>query len=181
MTKDERFEFFYRKYYKRLLRLYTGGFRLSEADAEDLANDVFIRFLEGIDEYRGDAEWAYFETIARNVLYNKIRSQKTAKRGAQLVDIDDRNAVKEPAAREEPDYAQREEMALRSKQLRGAIAKLPNGSRECMQLWLSEFKYDEIAKFLGITVDAVKSRLRDAKKILRARLGDANALPEDDE
>jgi DNA-directed RNA polymerase specialized sigma24 family protein len=48
-------------------------------------------------------------------------------------------------------------------------------------LWLNEFTYDEIAKFLRISVDAVKSRLRDAKKFLRARLGDGNALPEDEE
>jgi DNA-directed RNA polymerase specialized sigma24 family protein len=70
---------------------------------------------------------------------------------------------------------------MRSKHLRDAITGLPTGSRECIQLWLNEFTYDEIAKFLKITVDAVKSRLRDAKKILRARLGDANALPEVEE
>ena len=50
-----------------------------------------------------------------------------------------------------------------------------------MQLWLDEFTYDEIAKFLRITVDAVKSRLRDARKMLRAKLGDPNALPEVEE
>jgi hypothetical protein len=30
-------------------------------------------------------------------------------------------------------------------------------------------------------MDAVKSRLRDAKKILRARLGDDGTLPEDEQ
>ena len=87
----------------------------------------------------------------------------------------------EPAAPALPDYARREEAALRSKRLRDSIAGLPPGSRECIQLWLDEFTYDEIAKFLRITVDAVKSRLRDARKTLRAKLGDPNALPEVEE
>jgi RNA polymerase sigma factor (sigma-70 family) len=181
MTNDDRFQALYRKYYKRMVRFYVLTFRVSEEDAEELTQDAFFRFLEAMDEYRGDAEWAYLETIARNVAYNRIRSQKTAKRGAETVDIHDRNAIPEPPAPSGPDYAQREEAALRSKQLRDAIAALPTGSRECIQLWLNEFTYDEIAKFLRITVDAVKSRLRDAKKILRARLGDTNALPEDEE
>jgi RNA polymerase sigma-70 factor, ECF subfamily len=181
MTNDDRFQSLYRKYYKRMVRFYVGSFRVSEEDAEELTQDAFFRFLEAMDEYRGDAEWAYLEAIARNVAYNRIRSQKTAKRGADTVDINDRNATPEPVAPAEPDYAQREEAALRSKHLREAIAELPDGSRECIRLWLNDFKYDEIAKFLGITLDAVKSRLRDAKKILRARLGAKNALPEDEE
>jgi RNA polymerase sigma-70 factor (ECF subfamily) len=181
MNNDDRFQSLYRKYYKRMVRFYVLSFRVTEEDAEELTQDAFFRFLEAMDEYRGDAEWAYLETIARNVAYNRIRSQKTAKRGAETVDIHDRNAIPEPAAPAEPDYAQREETALRSKRLRDAIAGLPTGSRECIQLWLNEFTYDEIAKFLKITVDAVKSRLRDAKKILRAKLGDANALPEGEE
>jgi RNA polymerase sigma factor (sigma-70 family) len=181
MTKEERFQFFYRKYYWRVVRFFVGSFHLSQEDAEELAQDAFLKFLEAMDDYRGDAEWAYFETIARNVVYNRIRWQKTAKRGAQTVAIDDRNAVPEPAAPAEPDYAQREEQALRGKRLRDAIAGLPPGGRQCIQLWLDDLSYEEIAKFLGITVDAVKSRLRDAKKILRARLGDADALPEDEQ
>jgi RNA polymerase sigma factor (sigma-70 family) len=181
MTKDERFKPLYQKYYRRIVRFYVTTFRVSEEDAEDLTQDAFVRFLDAMDEYRGDAEWAYLEMIARNVAYNRIRSQRTAKRGAETVDIDDRSSIPEPAAPAEADYAEREDAALQSERLRGAIAALPAGSRQCMQLWLTEQKYDEIARFMGITVDAVKSRLRDAKKMLRARLGDAGALPEDEQ
>ncbi|HEX3579237.1 MAG TPA: RNA polymerase sigma factor [Thermoanaerobaculia bacterium] len=181
MNNDDRFQALYRKFYKRMVRFYVLSFRVSEEDAEELTQEAFVRFFEAMDEYRGDAEWAYLEMIARNVAYNRIRSQKTAKRGAEIVDIHDRRAIAEPAAPAEPDYAQREEAAIRSKRLRDAIAELPTGSRECIQLWLNEFTYDEIAKFLRTTVDAVKSRLRDAKKMLRAKLGDPNALPEVEE
>ena len=181
MTNDDRFQALYRKYYKRMVRFYVLSFRVTEEDAEELTQDAFLKFFEAMEEYRGDAEWAYFEEIARNVGYNRIRSLSTAKRSAKIVDIDSPDFANEPAAPPVPDYAEQQETELRSKSLRDAIAELPLGSRQCMQLWLSDFKYDEIAKFMGITMDAVKSRLRDAKKRLRAQLGDGNALPEDDE
>ncbi len=178
MTKDDRFKSLYQRYYRRVVRFFVQVFHLSEQDAEELAQDAFLRFYEAMDDYRGDAEWAFFETIARNVAYNRIRSQKTAKRSAKTVDIDD-PGTREPAAPEGPDYAERQEQEQRRKRLREVIAELPDGQRQCLQLWLDDFKYDEIAKFLHISVDAVKSRLRDARKLLRVRLGDEGELPED--
>jgi RNA polymerase sigma factor (sigma-70 family) len=179
-ARDERFKSYYQRYYRRVVRFYVNGFRLAEEDAEELTQEAFIRFYEAMDEYRGDAEWAFFETIARNLAYNRIRFWKTQKRSAQIVEIDDPETREEPAAPDAPDYAEQQEESHRRERLHEAIAELPRGQRECMQLWLEDFKYDEIATALHISMDAVKSRLRDAKKILRARLGDEGALPEDE-
>jgi RNA polymerase sigma-70 factor (ECF subfamily) len=180
--RDERFRFLYQKYYWRIVRFYMRSFHLSEDDAEDLAQEAFLRFYEAMDEYRGDAEWAFFETIARNVAYNRLRAAKTQKRSVRTVDIDDPEITNnQPPAPETPDYAEREQVALRRKQLYDAIEELSPAQREAMRLWLDDFKYEEIATALRSSVDAVKSRLRDAKKILRARLGDDATLPEDKE
>jgi RNA polymerase sigma-70 factor (ECF subfamily) len=176
MTKDERFKSLYQRYYRRIVRFYGSAFHLAEEDAKELAQDTFLRFYQAMGEYRGDAEWAYLEEIARNVAYNKIRAQKTAKRSGTTVDIDDPN-TRVPAAPQPPDYAERQEQAVRLDELRRAIEELPDGQRHCLQLSLDDFRYEEIARFLGISVDAVKSRLRDARKVLRARLG-ADPLPE---
>jgi len=179
MSKDDdRFKSLYQKYYRRIVKFYVRSFHLREEDAEELAQDAFLRFYQAMDEYRGDAEWAFFETIARNVAYNRIRSLKTGKRSGTSVDIDDPQAQKF-VVDQAPDFAEQQEKAMQIRQLREAIAQLPDGQRQTVQLRLDDFKYDEIAKFLDITVDAVKSRLRDAKKTLRAKLG-AVALPEDD-
>ena len=180
--RDERFRSYYQKYYWRIVAFYERSFRLSMEDAEELAQDAFVRFYRAMDEYRGDAEWAFFEKIARNVAYNRIRSGKTGKRNMKTVDIDDPDiANHEPRAPEGPDYAERQETALQMKRMYDAIAGLPPGQRESVRLWLEGFKYDEIARALRITMDAVKSRIRDAKKLLRERLGDDGALPKDDE
>jgi RNA polymerase sigma-70 factor, ECF subfamily len=179
--RDERFRILYQKYFRRVVRFYVRAFHLSEEDAEELAQDAFVRFYEAMDEYRGDAEWAFFETIARHVGLNHIRRHKTQKRNARTVDIDDPQfQANEPAAPPEPDYAERQQAELRQKRLREAMAQLPVGQRECLILFLSDFKYTEIAKSLRISPDAVRSRLRDARVTLRSRLGD-HGLPEDEE
>jgi RNA polymerase sigma-70 factor, ECF subfamily len=180
--RDERFKSLYQKYYRRMVRYYVSAFRLTEEDGEELAQDAFLRFYKAMDEYRGEAEWAFFETIALNVARNRIRSQKTAKRGAKTVDLDDPGVKLEPAAPEGPDYAERHEATRRKASLRDAIALLPEGQRHCVRLWLQDLKYEEIAEVLRISVDAVKSRLRDAKKLLQLRLGGegGDPLPEDE-
>jgi RNA polymerase sigma-70 factor (ECF subfamily) len=180
--RDERFKRLYQKYYRRVVGFYVKAFRFAEEDAEELAQEAFLRFYEAMDEYRGEAEWAFFESVARNVAYNRIRWGKTQKRNAKTVDIDDPKAAwNEPPAPPEPDYAERQETIRRRKRLYDAISELPPGQRECVLLWLDDFTYGDIAKVLGISLDAVKSRLRDAKRLLRARLGDDGLLPEDDE
>jgi len=74
-----------------------------------------------------------------------------------------RQAPVQPSA----DHASLEAEAVRRKQLHDAIAALPEGQRHAIQLWLDGFQYNDIAHALGVTVDAVKSRLRDAKRHLR--------------
>lgn len=177
MTGDEQFEVLYRKFYWRIVRYYTRAFRLSEEDAKELAQDAFTRIYEAMDEYRGDAQWAFVETTARNAALNKIRAGKTLKRGVKPIELDDPVV----GALNEPWTPAPQIDALRRKELREAIAQLPQAQRLCLRLRFQGFAYDEIARALRISLDAVKSRIRDAKRTLRAKLGDAGALPEDNE
>lgn len=174
-SRDERFKSYYQKYYRRVVRFYVRAFRFDEHDAEELAQESFMKFYEAMDEYRGDAEWAFIETIARNVGLNKIRSGLTLKRNVKTVPLDDPdigNRVSTPAPQLD---------RITRKQMYAAMAELPSGQRECLRPWLDGSSYDEIARALRISQDAVKSRIRDAKRSLRARLGDGVGLPEDDE
>jgi len=170
VDRDERFEAIYRKYYARVWRFYR-GFSVAEDEAHDLAQDAFKRLYENFAQYRGEGDWSYLETLARNVLYNWVRARKTSKRHAAMVEIDDPELVFDPPAPEEPDYADRQEEELRRARLRKAVAELPQGQRECLRLRIQGLTYEQIAAALRISLDAVKSRLRDAKRHLRERLG----------
>jgi RNA polymerase sigma-70 factor (ECF subfamily) len=175
---DAEFERIFRQYYARVWRFYRGS-RISDDQAHDYAQDAFKRLYEKRHQLRGDEPWPFLQSIVRTVLLNNIRDQKAAKRSGRSVEID-APEVAELAAPEEPDYAERQHWQLRRNELVAEKEQLPPGQREAMDLWLDGLKLDEIAQRLNISVDAVKSRLRDARRQLRARLG-ADALPEDEE
>ncbi|HKR65154.1 MAG TPA: RNA polymerase sigma factor [Thermoanaerobaculia bacterium] len=178
---DDLFESLYKRYQGRMRRFFRQVFRVDEADAQELTQDSFVRFFRAMDEYRGQAEWALLETIARNVGYNRVRSVTTIKRGGVRTEsLDDGESVKDAVDHNSVHPVDKMINAEHRQQLGQAILKLPKGQRQCLQLWLEDFSSEEIARALGISVVAVKSRIRDAKRTLREWLGDDNALPEDE-
>jgi DNA-directed RNA polymerase specialized sigma24 family protein len=92
-----------------------------------------------MDEYRGEAEWALLETIARNVGYNRVRSLTTIKRGAiRPESLNDPDAARNDPAAAQTHPVDRIIDAERKTRLRQAIAGLPKGQRQCLQLWLDD-------------------------------------------
>jgi RNA polymerase sigma factor (sigma-70 family) len=117
---------------------------------------------------------AWYGLTARREQVNKIRALKSASRTTEVVDIAEARAKRKARTRSVVDDQKRESDALRRKQVHDAIAALPPGQRQCLQLWMDGFAYSEISAALHISLDAVKSRLRDAKRHLRSRLGEQN-------
>ncbi|HKS22631.1 MAG TPA: RNA polymerase sigma factor [Thermoanaerobaculia bacterium] len=168
---DERFEAVYRKSYGRVWRYFRSN-GVSDDESHDLAQDTFKRLYPRMGQIRNDDEWPFLSAIARTVLLNYVRARHTQKRSVTLVEIDNPDLGLDPAAPEEPDYADRQADEVQREKLRKTVESLPPGQRECLRLSLENCTYKEIAKILGISEDAVKSRLRDAKRTLREQLGD---------
>jgi RNA polymerase sigma-70 factor (ECF subfamily) len=177
-SRDDRFEALYRAHYARVWR-YLRSLRLSDDEAHDLSQDVFRRLYEHVESKPEGDEWPYLATVARNVAFNWFRSQKTQKRTAETESLDalpdgldllDRPFSGEETATRETNLIEEEEQRLRRRQLVAAVRKLSAGQQHCLRLRMQGFSYEEIALNLGVTLDAVKSRLRDAKKSLRASL-----------
>lgn len=179
-SSDELFRSLWDRHYARMLRYFQRVFRVSADEARDLTQEAFLRFYRTLDEYRGEAEWALLETIARNLGYNRVRSLTTIKRGAVRPEsLDDAQAARRDPVAAGAHPLDRMIDAERKTRLRQAIAGLPKGQRQCVQLRLADHSYEEIARMLRLSLDAVRSRLRDAKRQLRERLGDEGVLPED--
>jgi RNA polymerase sigma-70 factor (ECF subfamily) len=178
---DDLFRSIYNRYYARMLRYFRRAFHVSPEDAQELVQDSFVRFYKTLDEYRGEAEWALLEKIAQSVGCNRVRSLKTIKRGAVKPDsLDDLDHPDNQPMTNEAEPVDRMIDAERRGRLRQEIAGLPKGQRQSLQLWLEDMSYEEISRVLRISPDAVKSRIRDAKRLLRERLGDEGTLPEDE-
>jgi len=170
-TGGDGFEETYRKYYARVWRYYRSC-RITDDESHDLAQDTFKRLLEHWSSIRGADPWPFLKQIAKSVLLNYIRATKTQKRSATTVTLDDPEIVIDLPAPPEQTYEDREDERQRRELLHRAFRELPKGQQACLRLRLNDLSYEEIQKTLGITLDAVKSRIRDAKRQLRERLGE---------
>jgi len=138
-----------------------------QADAEDVAQDVFIRVFRGLGRLRGDAQ---FRTWLYQVTINVVRSHFAAARASPLVDVahgeDDDAPAPEPAV-EDP-FARR---LLDRQVIDRALGALPADWREAVTLRDVEgLSYKEIADLTGAPLGTVESRIFRARRQLRDTL-----------
>jgi len=153
--------------------LYRFGLRMcgNVDDAGDVAQESLISMARSLPDFRGDASvstWLY--TIARRFCIKKRRRSKFAPVAEDPIDGPGRDTalgLVDPAPGPEQTAAGRElEAALIT-----AIDGLEPGQREVLLLRDVEgLSAPEVAKVLGLGVDAVKSRLHRARVLVRQRL-----------
>ena len=136
----------------------------SEAEAEDLAQQVFIRIWKSAPRYKPTAKFTtWLFRITRNLVFNELRRKRHF---ANRVE-----EIPEPVERSEKEPDQ---VLLDSElqiAIQDAINKLPETQRLAIVLRrYEEMPYEEIAKVMGTTVPAVKSILFRARAELRERL-----------
>ncbi|HVG23183.1 MAG TPA: RNA polymerase sigma factor [Thermoanaerobaculia bacterium] len=168
---EARFEAVYRQYYARIWRYYRTN-SVADDEAHDLTQDAFKRLYERFAQIRGADPWPFLKAIAHSILLNRVRSRKTQKRNAQLVEIDDPNSQDDLPQTAEPDHAEAQKMARRRERLYREIEGLSDAQQQVLILQLEGQSYEEIAAELRITADAVKSRRRDALRLLKSRMTD---------
>jgi len=138
-------------------------------DANDLAQDVFIRAFRGLRTFKSQSSlgtWLY--RIGVNVCLNRVSSKAPKPESLEPL-----------IAMSDPRVASREESATeallrdeRASQVRAAIARLPKKQRATLVLRVyHDLPHEEIAKALGSSVGAVKANffhaLNNLKKLLR--------------
>lgn len=170
MAADRSFELFER-HYGRTVQYLIAQFGLSRDDALDLAQDAFLRVLKSGASYREDAQWPFIKTTAHNVAVNWIRDRKAAKRSGVNVSVDDAGQLRDARQRADDTLARREQAVALRKLIAKAVTELPEGVRLCYLLRRRGYSYDEIRRMLDITMDAVKSRLHEAKRRIRDSVG----------
>ncbi len=136
----------------------------SDAEAEDLAQQVFIRIWKSATRYKPTAKFTtWLFRITRNLVFNELRRKRHF---ANRVE-----EIPEPVERSEKEPDQ---VLLDSElqiAIQDAINKLPETQRLAIVLRrYEEMPYEEIAKVMGTTVPAVKSILFRARAELRERL-----------
>jgi RNA polymerase sigma-70 factor (ECF subfamily) len=133
------------------------------ADAEDVCQDAFLAALEKLEECRDPERFAaWLLRIVRNRALN-FRERRTLREGEPL----ERAAA--GAGGDDPGReAERSELRER---LAAALATLPQSQREVVLLHdLEGWRHRDIADLLGTSEGAVRVRLLQARRSLRAAL-----------
>jgi RNA polymerase sigma-70 factor (ECF subfamily) len=144
-----------------------------DADAEDLAQDVFVRAYRAAPRYEPNAKfstWLY--TIARRVCLNHARAQSLRRWFSLSTENDDPDDTpNDPPDPRTPDPAQDMERRELQRVVAQAVAALPERLRFAVVLRrYEELSYEEIAEILGCSVTAAKLRVHRANALLADRL-----------
>jgi RNA polymerase sigma-70 factor (ECF subfamily) len=161
------FDEFQHPIYNYLLRMTQ-----SQAEAEDLTQETFIRVHRSLPSFRGEASlstWIY--RIATNVSLDHFRRSATrqAKTALSLEETESEGEwIVDKAASSPEQVAAQSEM---SDCVQSFIWRLPPSYRTVLVLHdLQGLKNREIADVLDCSLDTVKIRLHRARKKLRATL-----------
>src|SRR5207253_7426695 len=135
-----------------------------EMDAEDLAQQVFIRVWRSAPRYQPTAKFTtWLFKITRNLVFNELRRKR------HFVDHTEEVAELVERVEKEPDRVLLE--GELQKAIQTAINQLPESQRMAIILRrYEEMSYEDIAKVMETTVPAVKSILFRARAELREKL-----------
>jgi RNA polymerase sigma-70 factor (ECF subfamily) len=149
----------------------------SREQAEDLAQEVFLRVYRAREDYEPSAKFTtWLFRIATNLALNSLRDHRYQKLEISmdapiLANAEDGEERMMEVADEHPDIEQHLVEEARKKMIRHAIEKLPEKQRAAVLLHkYQELDYGEISKILQCSESALKSLLFRAYETLRVEL-----------
>ncbi|MBW4039713.1 MAG: sigma-70 family RNA polymerase sigma factor [Acidobacteria bacterium] len=159
--------------YERSVFKMALSFMKNEADAEDVAQEAFLKAFKKLADFRGEAKFStWLISITLNEARGRLRRQATV-RMESLDNSREDGGTLSPALlrdwREIPsDALERHEI---SQMLQDAIANLSPMYREVLLLRdVEEFSIEETATALRITTGTVKVRLHRARMMMQKEL-----------
>jgi RNA polymerase sigma-70 factor (ECF subfamily) len=140
------------------------------AEAEDIAQQVFIRVWKSAGRYEPQAKFTtWLFTITRNLVFNETRRRKRK----PTVSVEEREEVSHRQVEDGHSSSPAEDVlhAELEKAVDDAIQSLPEKQRLAVVLRrYEEMPYEEIGSVLGMSIPAVKSLLFRARTQLKETL-----------
>jgi len=183
MLRDERaFNVLVRTYEGRIFGLMVRMIG-NRAEAEDLAQEVFVQVFKAIGSFRGESKlstWIY--RIAINLCKNRSKYLRVRHAGdeEQLDSVSEQVGSADAHRPTVSDIARPDDMVEgreAERIVRRAIFELEPSFRECLVLRdIEDLSYDEIGAITGLPEGTVKSRIHRArgqlKEIVERELGE---------
>ncbi len=159
--------------------LYRTGLRMtrSEAEAEDLVQETYIRAFRFREQFRpGTNLKAWLFRILTNTFINQYRRKAARPETTVLDDVEESILYRHmrdvsPGSSSPDPEAELIDKTI-SSEVKDALEALPEKFRTTVLLDVEGFSYKEIAEMLDIPIGTVMSRLHRGRKFLQKRLYD---------
>jgi RNA polymerase sigma-70 factor (ECF subfamily) len=159
--------------------LYRTALRMtrSEADAEDLVQETYIRAFRFKEQFTpGTNLKAWLFRILTNTFINTYRRRQTQPEFTELDDVDEFSLYRRMSDLRASSSSSEPETeflnGIVDTEVKDALGELPDKFRQVVLLDVEGFSYKEIAEMLGIPIGTVMSRLHRGRKFLQKRLLD---------
>lgn len=131
-----------------------------DAEAEDVLQEGFLDAFTRIDTFRGETTFGlWLKQIIINKSINQLRKRK-----AEFISIDEIDVA-------DNETDDQEELELKVNEIREAVARLPDGYRVVLTLYLFEgYDHEEISHILKISENTSRTQYMRAKMKLNGLL-----------
>jgi RNA polymerase sigma-70 factor (ECF subfamily) len=159
--------------------LYRTALRMtrSEADAEDLVQETYIRAFRFREQFTpGTNLKAWLFRILTNTFINTYRRRQSQPEFTELDDVDEFSLYRRMSDLRASSSSSEPETeflnGIVDTEVKDALGELPEKFRQVVLLDVEGFSYKEIAEMLAIPIGTVMSRLHRGRKFLQKRLFD---------
>jgi RNA polymerase sigma factor (sigma-70 family) len=153
------------RYSRYVYAIATQAYRLAEADAEDVFQEVFARTYEHLGRLRSEAAIRpWIGQLTRRLAIDRLRAARRERLGDDALELVQSRAEAE---------LERIELAIG---VRTALGALPEACQEILDRFFARGEsYREISEALGIPMGTIASRISRCLTRLRAELGGSSA------
>lgn len=151
-----------------VFRAAMAGLRNRE-DAEDVTQETFITAYRKLDTFRGESQ---LRTWLSRIAWNRSMDQRRRGRFKSFLHLDEPDASELPSLEADPE---RKSLAASvHAKVRREIDRLPENLRDTLLLAAAgDLDYASIAELMGVREGTIKSRVHEARALLRSSLEDA--------
>lgn len=146
---------------RAVIRKFTGSYN------EDLEQEVYIKTWRNLDNYHEEGKFKqWIGALTANVCRDYFKSRQYNQSNAEVRDQETLEAIPAGSSQEEAADAK-----MRQKLILKAVDELPSKMRKVIILYeFEELSLEQIAQKTGVPAGTVKSRLFNARQILKQKL-----------
>jgi RNA polymerase sigma-70 factor (ECF subfamily) len=138
------------------------GFFCDGSFAEDATQETFLRAYQNIHRFHDGNFCAWLHRIAKNVCIDQWRKQRpeVGAEESQMETVPGGTA-----------FDEKTDLRMTAEKVRKEMEALSAEQRQCLEMAVEGYSYEETASRTGLSVKAVKSHIQNGRRMLWLKMG----------